>query len=202
MRAFSPTENGWLVADPNAATLAKAQERYTSRQHHARGLGVRSNFESDLQWVGDLGEIGFDRWLHDESVTHDWNGGVDRLPDFSVLGNAVGLKTRYSKVATRADFYAVVPAQHLDRQQETEWFFANYEVGSNRLVLLGGVSAERFREAARFVDTGEPIGPTTKARNPVWQFDVSLLDAPDRWLCSLSAHLLAGTSCRCGAFLL
>lgn len=206
MRTFRPAENGWLAGEPNVATLDRAKARLAENDAAADAVGANRLFESDLRWVGFLGEIGFSRWLTDELIPHEWNGGVDNLPDFSVgaqerpTSNAVGLKTRYSKVATRADFYAVVPAQHFARQQETEWFFANYEVGSNRLVLLGGVDAERFREYARYVDTGEPIGPTTKAKNPVWQLDVSVLDPPERWLCNLTGHALDGTSCRCGAF--
>lgn len=201
---FQPAENGWLAGEPSKATIGRAMHRMAARDSEARSLGVRSHFESDLRWVGDLGEVAFDRWLRESlgiEPLHSWNGGVDGKPDFEVAGHRVGLKTRYSNVTTRADFYAVVPAQHLDREQEDEWFFANYETRAGRLVLLGGIDKVRFREEARFVDTGEPIGPTILAKNPVWQLPVDKLEPPVRWFCHvLTGHALAGASCRCGAF--
>ena len=201
---FPVVEHGWLASGVDDHTIERAKERMAKRDAEARAAGVSSHFESDLRWVGDLGEMGLSHWLIEELGLEKFkhHGGVDQLPDFDVLGKRVGLKTRYSNVATRADFYAVVPAQHLGRKQEDHWFFANYETTARRLVLLGGIDAPGFRAAARYVDTGELIGPSVRARNPVWQLPITKLQRPVLWICGLSGHPLVGSRCPCGLFTL
>jgi hypothetical protein len=180
---FSITQEGWYAGHPSEEGLAWAKaERERRDRLHGAGRYI-ANYTS--RWVGCLAERGLARWLRENGVSYEWNGGFDERPDFVIDVQAVGVKCQIVKVPFRGHYPVVVPEQQRAREQEPVLFFAAYEQPMNRLVLLGAVAADAFFEQAKFVDVGEPIGPRNVATNPVWQYAARDLTHADEWLRSL-----------------
>ena len=177
---FDPTPEGWVATHPAADVLAWAKRERARRDSQVGAGRYIANRES--RWVGALAERGFAQWLEDQEVPFKWFGGVDGQPDFVVRDEKVGVKCQIVKVPFRGRYPVVVPGQQRERIQEPVLFFAAYEEPLNRLVLLGATTAAEFFERARFVKTGEPIGPRNVATNPVWQLSADALRPATEWL--------------------
>ena len=190
---FSETAEGWLEAAPSEAGIAWAAEQVrvfdqTQPADKRQAPGER--------WHGPLAERGFDGWLEDEGVEREWNGGVDALADFVVAGAEVSLKARTFRATPRAHYVVNVVDKHR-AGIEAEVFFAAFDRSREMVMLLGGIRAEEFFEAAEFVPVGGWLNPSTRATLATWNLPIDRLESPVAWLGRVAGRL--GRDCAdCG----
>ncbi|HEU0079087.1 MAG TPA: hypothetical protein VFQ76_15645, partial [Longimicrobiaceae bacterium] len=167
------TPEGWLVVPVGGAVVQRAREMRAERD--ARYPNLYDEHETDLRWVGEVGEICLYRWLAERApgagrwIREDAAG----KPDFVVHGHAVGMKTVKRQVPFRPGYTAQITARHAAEPVE-HFFFASYEVPRRRLWLLGGISRARFLERARRHGAGERVRPN-------FERILGHADGPRRW---------------------
>jgi hypothetical protein len=186
---LNPAE--WVSEPVSDAVVAEAQRIRAERD--ARYGNIFAEAESDLRWVGEVGEICFDRWLQRQGVEREWilDHAAGR-PDFVIGATAVGVKTVKRGVPMRPDYTAQITAGHA-REPVDQFFFACYEVPRRRLVLLGGIARDRFLAHARYYRAGEKVHAsyTVRPGHEIYNIEVRHLTSPAGWLRSISggSHL-------------
>ncbi len=70
--------------------------------------------DTDLRWVGDLGEICFNIWLKkNNTINFKWHlDNVAEKPDFTIGDKRVDIKSVKRKVAPRSIYTAQITARH------------------------------------------------------------------------------------------
>ncbi len=182
------TPEGWLVVPVGDDVVRRARGMRAERD--ARYANIYAERESDLRWVGEVGEICLFRWLGERApgagrwIREDAAG----RPDFVVHGHAVGMKTVKRQGPFRPGYTAQITARHAGEPVD-HFFFASYEVPRRRLWLLGGISRPRFLEHARRHAAGERVHANYVVRegHEIWNVEARHLLPPERWLASLAA---------------
>jgi hypothetical protein len=143
--------------------------------------------DTDLRWVGEVGEICFDRWLAENcAVGHEWISDQKAAgkPDFLISPSVpVGLKTVKRKVPVRRGFEAQITARHAT--EEVDWFFfASYEYLSRQLTLIGGIQKLEFLRLARYFGPGEKVHAhyTIRRGHEIYNLYINHLTGPLRWV--------------------
>lgn len=170
MIAYSPTEKALDWARKECCELDRVKPN------------DMPNF-SERRYLGFLGEWYFARWLRERGVRFSRNGGADGLPDFTIRGLGIGVKT----VGARGGFTERHVCSIYERHRQTgptRLFFVGH-IGLERptsMVMLGGMWAGDFFRRATWVPKGARINPTTIALNDVWNLAIGKLWTPDAWL--------------------
>jgi len=146
---------------------------------------IYGEVETDLRWVGEIGELCFDQWLQrQESVTHEWIlEDVAGRPDFLIGRTPVGMKTVKRNVPMQPNYSAQITARHAT-EPVSDFFFACYEIGAQRLVLLGGITRELFLQQARYYGPGDAVHANYIIRpgHEIYNIEVRHLIPPMQWL--------------------
>jgi hypothetical protein len=176
----TPSECIQLVAQETE--IKRAQEIREARD--ARFENIYAEESSDLRWVGDLGEIVFDRWLTAEGVPHEWfTENPAGQPDFKVGTIFVGLKTVKRKGGVRAEYSAQITDHHA-REPVDHFFFISYDTTTKTLWLLGGISKADFLAKAKHYGPGEKVHEnyTVRPGHAIDNIDIAHLTPPKAWL--------------------
>jgi hypothetical protein len=141
--------------------------------------------DSDLRWVGDLGEICFNDWLKNNGFAgFQWHlDNAAGKPDFTVGTTRIDVKTVKRKVAPRPEYTAQITARHKDHPID-ELFFLSYEFQQKKLWLLGGISMAAFLEQATYYGEWDKVHDNYIIRqgHEIHNAPISILTAPDEWL--------------------
>jgi hypothetical protein len=177
---------GWLIIDIPAQAEKEAQAIRAERDAVYGNIFLER--QSDLRWVGEIGEICFDWWLSRQAnLNYRWikDDAVGR-PDFCIEDVAVGVKTVKRKVPVQATYTAQVTAKHA-AEPVAHFFFASYEFTRKKLWLIGGIRRERFLQKARFYKAGEWVHSSYQIRpgHEIYNIQITSLTAPETWLKSL-----------------
>lgn len=177
------TREGWLVFP---VSMSIEQEARAIRARRDRDYGnVYEVAETDLRWVGDLGELMFYRWLRDaEGVSGRWiRTRPAGKPDFVIHGQRVGLKTVERKGPFRSSYTAQITARHAAEEVE-HFFFASYQAPARRLWLLGGIARVDFLEKAVYYGAGERVHDSyfVRAGHEIYNIEARDLKPPQEWL--------------------
>lgn len=165
----------------------EAQRIRAERDSQYGNIYVESS--SDLRWVGEIGEIIFDRWLADQSeLEYEWiTDKAAGQPDFVVGTRRIDVKTVKRKVAPRMSYTAQITAQHAQEDVDS-FFFMSYEFQKRKLWLLGGLTKERFLEDARYYGPGEMVHDNYRIRpgHEIYNIEIHKLVPPDVCLLALA----------------
>jgi hypothetical protein len=141
--------------------------------------------ESDLRWVGDLGEIWFNDWLKKNGITgFQWHlDNAAGKPDFTIGNTRIDVKTVKRQVAPRPDYTAQITARHKDHPID-ELFFLSYEFQKKKLWLLGGTTMANFLEQATYYGEGDKVHDNYIIRkgHEIYNAPISQLTSPVEWL--------------------
>jgi hypothetical protein len=141
--------------------------------------------DTDMRWVGDLGEICFNYWLRENGLKgfawHEDNAAGK--PDFTLAGKRIDVKTVKRKVPPKPEYTAQITAKHKDHPID-QLFFMSYEYEVRKLWLLGGISLYHFLKNARFYGSGEWVHRKYQIRpgHEIFNISISVLDNPAFWL--------------------
>lgn len=152
-------------------------------QRDARYGNIFKEKETDIRYVGEIGEIMFDHYLRQfrEDLTK-WlvEGKVTSEPDFIFAGKRIGVKTVKRAVRMKREYLAQITARHIDEPVDY-FFFCCFETKSQELVLLGGIDVEGFKKHAVYCPEGTVIHQhyTIRENHEIYQIGVSALTLPD-----------------------
>ncbi|MFJ1460936.1 hypothetical protein [Nocardia sp. N2S4-5] len=165
-----------------------AEAKRIRAQRDKRYGNIFKEKDSDLRWVGEIGELCFNGWarrntaLPVEWLVEDVAGNAD-----FIIGNiSIGMKTVKRKVAPREDYTAQITAKHAEEPVE-HFFFASYEYPRKRLWLLGGIAKEEFLRDARYHPAGDMVHEnyTIRPGHEIFNIEISKLTPPLKWITSL-----------------
>ena len=142
-------------------------------------------FETDLRWVGDLGEICFNWWLKQNQINQfHWHlDNAAGKPDFTVNGKRIDVKTVKRKVPPQPHYTAQITGRHKDSSIQ-ELFFCSYEYQINRMWFLGGISKVKFLESAIYYKAGDQVHSNYSIRegHEIYNTKIEFLTEPNRWI--------------------
>lgn len=183
---FSAGAHGWYTLKVPDSLIGAAQEMRARRDQKYGNIFQEE--DTDLRWVGDLGEMCMFFWLAERIPGQGkWiRENAAGKADFLIRGKSVGMKTVKRKVPFRLDYTAQITAQHAEEPVDA-FFFASFEVPQQRLWLLGGISRDQFLRDARYYAAGEQVHPnyTIREGHEIYNIEARKLIAPERWLLSL-----------------
>lgn len=182
------TAEGWLVFDVHDDALAwsygnraRRDSRYQNRYAPRPG---------DQRWVGDLGELVFDWWLESLGIARTWilEGPTAGKTDFVIGGTRVDVKTAHIGAPWKHDpgYGCQAHKEHVEKPHSDDFFFAAYEAGRREMLLVGGVTVERFRQGADYFKAGEVVIPRRMTLRPdhpgLYMVSEERLTRPGAWL--------------------
>lgn len=154
----------------------------------AQYTNIYREVDTDLRWVGEIGELCFYHWLRENaSGTGRWiREQAAGKPDFIIHGQPIGMKTVKRKVGFRPDYTAQITAKHAD-EPVGHFFFASYEQPRQRLWLLGGITRSDFLKHARYYAAGEQVHAhyTVREGHEIYNIAAQYLTPPLNWLAGL-----------------
>jgi hypothetical protein len=138
--------------------------------------------DTDLRWVGDLGELYFRYWLCELQVDFVWlheDESATHNADFIVEGVRYGVKAVKRKADVKAHYTQGISKQHANEPVDM-FFFMSYEYPRKLMWLLGGCTKEFFLANARAHKAGEQVHSnyTIREGHELLNLDVRLLTAP------------------------
>ena len=152
--------------------------------------------DTDLRWVGDLGEMAMAEWLESEKLPFEWltdDEGAAGAHDFKVGGWRIGVKTVKRKVPVRPDYTAQITERHVAEPSDG-YFFLTYHVPSGAMWMLGAIGKDRFlRDATRY-GPGEWVHPKYRVRgdHAIRNIGISALTSPVAWLGMVRERVASG----------
>jgi hypothetical protein len=175
---------GWI-----AVNITEANENWAKAMRAERDQQYGNIYQeatTDERWVGDLGELVFDKWLkHHQVEGFEWIlEGAAGAPDFKLAsGIRVGVKTVKRKVPPREGYTAQITARHTEEPIE-QFFFMSYEIAKRRMWLLGGIDKQSFLDGAIYYPAGSKVHAdyTIRAGHEIYNIDIGKLVPPKEWL--------------------
>lgn len=176
--------NGWISVpiDPRFETKAQKMRAVRDKMYG----NIFTEKDTDLRWVGDLGEMVFNSWLaHLRIPGVEWI--VDEAsgkPDFILDGkHKIGVKTVKRKDAPRPHYAAGMTARHT-MEPVDHFFFMTYEHTARKMWLIGGLSRKDFLAQSRHYASGEYVHAKYQIRagHEINNIDMKALITPDQWL--------------------
>lgn len=141
------------------------------------------------RWVGDLGELLFERWARQQTPDLQYHNELEAAgkADFTLAGRTVGVKTVKRQVGMRPYFTAQVTAAHADKEPVEQFFFCSFEYPKQRIWLLGGATVPRYLRHATYYGPGEKVhaGYTVPLDHSIYNAPVNILVPPDLWIRTL-----------------
>jgi hypothetical protein len=147
---------------------------------------------TDMRHVGEVGELAFGHYLNQyRADLTKWlvDGKVTNQPDFIFAGKKIGVKTVKRKVDMRMDYLAQITARHKDEPVDF-LFFCCFETHTKELVLLGGISKQKFLQNGKHWKAGEFVHPNYQIRkgHEIISICVDQLIQPDKFIMGLLNH--------------
>ncbi|WP_228810732.1 hypothetical protein [Nocardia otitidiscaviarum] len=143
---------------------------------------------SDLRWVGEIGEICFDKWARlNTTLPVEWIlEEAAGKADFIIGDSSIGVKTVKRSVPARTGYTAQITAKHAMEPVEY-FFFTSYEVPCKRLWLLGGIAKDIFMQNATYYGAGSKVHRdyTVREGHEIYNIEISKLTPPRLWISSL-----------------
>lgn len=181
---------GWIAVD-----ITEANEKWAKAMRAERDQlygNIYQETATDERWVGDLGELVFDKWLkHNQVEDFEWIlEGAAGSPDFKLAsGIRIGVKTVKRKVSPREGYTAQITARHTQEPIE-QFFFMTYEIAKRRMWLLGGIDKQGFLGGAIYYPAGSQVHAnyTIRSGHEIYNIDIGLLIPPRKWLFNLAWH--------------
>jgi hypothetical protein len=188
--SFIQQPHGWWTT---AVSLSDEAAARAIRQERDQRYGnIYRERATDERWVGDLGEIIFDRFLQFAGVQgFRWHKDeeVAGKPDFSFAnGRTIGVKTVKRRVAPLPHYTAQVTARHRDEPVD-QFFFLSYEMPLRILWLLGGIDRQAFLAQAKYHGPGDWVHPSYQVQpdHAIYNGPISLLAEPVAWARGLAS---------------
>lgn len=175
---------GWIAVD-----ISEANERWAKAKRIERDQlygNIYQETATDERWVGDLGELVFDKWLkHNRVEGYAWIlDEAAGAPDFQFAsGIRIGVKTVKRKVPPREGYTAQITARHTEEPIE-QFFFMTYEIAQRCMWLLGGIDKQGFLDGARHYSAGSQVHAnyTIREGHEIYNIDIGKLVPPREWL--------------------
>jgi len=168
--------------------MSSEDEQEAKRIRARRDRLYRSWFvipEKDTRWVGDIGEIGFNRWacsvMGPARVTWKIEDVTGGKPDFIVAKRTLDVKTVACSSAPQIEYTAQVMAKDRYLHEKVSYFFfARYEIKVSLLWLLGGIARTEFLEKARYFSAGEKVHAyyTVQPGREIYNIEIARLTPP------------------------
>ena len=135
--------------------------------------------DSDERWVGDLGEILFDRLMEEQGFVYNWYNQLEaaKLPDFSIFGFDSDLKVnkRQALIMPHQVHYGCqISAEQAPYCTSRMFIFGNYCIEKKTLQILGAISKQRFMQIAVLRKKGEWVTPKYQLKHDI--LDVTVKD--------------------------
>ena len=140
--------------------------------------------DTDMRWVGEVGEICFNSWLlHEKVPNFMWylDNPIGN-PDFVISGISVGVKTVKRKVPPQLNYTAQVTPKHVYSEPSDYFFFTSYEYLKKRMWLLGGIEKKEFIKLAKYYKIGDAIHKDYIVRHEIYNIEINKLIQPELWL--------------------
>jgi hypothetical protein len=154
--------------------------------HHLYG-NIFQEKDTDLRWVGEIGEICFDQWARSTTkLPVEWvKDNAAGRPDFRIGEIPLGMKTVKRKEGVKPGYTAQITARHAQEPVE-HFFFASYEYPCRRLWLLGGITKVQFLKDARYYQAGEKVHAnyTIREGHEIYNIEIAKLMPPAKWIAS------------------
>lgn len=173
----------FLYFDVTQEMISKAEE--IRRDRDEKYGNIYEEVDTDLRWVGDLGEICFNSWLkHQGMKEFGWH--IDNAagkPDFTLFNKRIDIKTVKRKVPPRSSYTAQITASHQNSPVD-ELFFCSYEYQINRMWFLGGISKTDFIKKAVYYKAGDKVHSnyTIRQGHEIFNAPINILLDPNAWL--------------------
>lgn len=176
----------FLFFDVTDEQITKAEKIRKSRDEQYGN--IYQEVDSDLRWVGDLGEICFNSWLKTNGI-NEFIWHIDNAagkPDFTINGIKIDVKTVKRKVPPRMDYTAQITARHKETPTD-ELFFLSYEFQKKRIWFLGGISKNVFLSKATYYKAGDIVHSnyTIREGHEIYNLPIEILIPSEKWLKSL-----------------
>ena len=176
----------FVLIDVTQDIEAEAQRIRAERDTQYGNIYVE--VDSDLRWVGEIGEICFDWWARNHTnLPIQWiTDHAAGRPDFLIGRVPIDVKTVKRRVGIRPGYTAQITARHA-KEPVSHFFFASYEFPQRKLWLLGGIEKERFLERATYYQAGDQVHPNYIIRrgHEIYNIDIAELTSPEDWIRSL-----------------
>ncbi|WP_134678033.1 hypothetical protein [Ectopseudomonas khazarica] len=175
---------GWISVGIDPQQENRAKQLRARRDLQYKNIFIEA--DSDLRWVGDLGEWVFKSWISHAGIPgFEWIlDNAAGQPDFiSPLNVRIGVKTVKRKKPPREGYTAQITARHAEEPID-HFFFMTYDFNQRRMWLLGGIDRDSFMEGARFYGSGEWVHDNYQVREKhgIFNIDVAKLIQPEPWL--------------------
>ena len=191
---FLLTPAGWFCTycPPWSVDLAKERHERLKKQyaHFDKYIEQTAGGEgNDMRWSGRLGEIVLDAFLTSNNIPHTWEPERNPLDDndFTIRGLLTDLKTKnvgsFPKL-TETYFATVAADQHarVDEKGTFMYLFCSYNWKDSHMIILGGMSVEKFKKTAIHRDVGDVVHKDYTVRYESWDVLLSSLIKPSGWL--------------------
>jgi hypothetical protein len=173
----------FLYVDVTAKQISKAKDIRKKRDQQYGN--IYQEVDSDLRWVGDLGEICLNKWLKNKGwAEYSWH--IDNTagkPDFTINGIRIDVKTVKRKVPPRMNYTAQITARHKNSPVD-ELFFFSYEFQIKRLWFLGGIKKKDFLDKADYYKAGDNVHANYVIRegHEIYNAPIDILLKPEDWI--------------------
>lgn len=126
------------------------------KQRDAQYGNIFTEKETDMRWVGEIGEIVTQRALMmvDMNETTWHLAGAAGNWDFTFLGDAIDVKTVKRKVPMRLNYEAQITKRHANTPCDT-LLFTCYEYPKQKLHFLGAMSKNDFLAQCKEYKAGD-----------------------------------------------
>lgn len=183
------SEQNWIYFDVSIESERKAIKIRESRDKLYGN--IYDEKESDLRWVGDLGEIWFNNWIKECGIT-DFKWHQDNAagkPDFTINDIRIDIKTVKRQGPPKPFYTAQITSRHKTHPID-ELFFMSYEYKIRRLWFLGGIKLKEFISKAKYYKEGDIIHSNYIIRkgHEIFNAEISLLEPPNSWIKNLTHH--------------
>ncbi|HEU4555554.1 MAG TPA: hypothetical protein VFS25_22100 [Chitinophaga sp.] len=183
------SDNSWLTSTVPLEWEIRAKDIRNKRDAEYANIFVEE--DTNMRWVGDLGEICFNHWLKANGFTgFHWHlNNAAGQPDFTVNGRRIDVKTVKRKFAPKPYYTAQITARHKDHPIDV-LFFMIYQHLQKTMWFLGGIDMPQYLAKARYYSAGERVHKDYVIRegHEIYNAEVTILTPPAAWL-----QLLKGT---------
>lgn len=148
--------NDFVVREVSKSQIEEAKKIRSHRDSLYPNL--YSENDTDIRWVGDLGEIVINELLsmcsEDGTIWH--RDDVAGKPDFTFFDIDIDVKTVKRSVPIKPEYGAQISAKH--KKTKMDYIvFCCYLTKENRMTVLGVIQKERFMSIARFYGPGDVV---------------------------------------------
>lgn len=141
--------------------------------------------ETDMRWVGDLGELCLALFLKHKKVNYDWElESVTDNFDFLIEEKTYGVKTVKRKNKPKEEYTAQITAKHIEEPVD-RFLFLSYEYPKKIMWLLGWIDRLSFREEARYYKAGDQVHQhyTIRPGHEIYNIEIFKLHNIETMLC-------------------